>query len=69
MKARIPNAQGGNMMKKIQEIQENMTAVQNEVYATEFSSTVAAEQLKLLLTAYTRLPQLSLNPRLLTPKI
>ena len=40
MKARIPNAQGGNMMKKIQEIQENMTAVQNEVYATEFSSTV-----------------------------
>ena len=38
MKARIPGAPqgGGNMMKKIQEMQENMTRIQQEVEATEF---------------------------------
>ena len=42
MKARIPGGAqgGGNMMKKIQEMQENMARIQQEVEATEFSSTV-----------------------------
>ena len=35
MKARIPGApQGGNMMKKIQEMQENMTRIQQERFAS-----------------------------------
>ena len=44
MKARIPGApQGGNnMMKKIQEMQENMQKIQQEVEATEFSTSVGA---------------------------
>ena len=41
MKARIPGAnQGGqaNMMKRIQEMQENMERIQKEVEETEFTS-------------------------------
>ena len=41
MKARIPGAQQGgsaNMMKKIQEMQEEMARVQQEVEETEFSA-------------------------------
>lgn len=41
MKARIPGAQNqGNMMKKIQQMQEDMTRIQEEVEATEFTSSV-----------------------------
>ncbi len=39
MKARIPNADNGNMMKKIQQMQEDMARVQEEIEATEFSAT------------------------------
>lgn len=41
MKARIPGAQQGgsaNMMKKIQEMQEEMSRVQQEVEETEFTA-------------------------------
>ena len=41
MKARIPGAQQGgsaNMMKKIQEMQEEMARVQQEVEETEFTA-------------------------------
>ena len=41
MKARIPGAQNqGNMMKKIQQMQEDMTRIQEEIEATEFTSSV-----------------------------
>lgn len=39
MKARIPNAAGGNMMQKIQQIQEDMARIQGEIEAAEFSAT------------------------------
>ena len=45
MKARIPGAQQGgsaNMMKKIQEMQEEMARVQQEVEETEFTARRAA---------------------------
>ena len=38
MKARIPNADNGGMMKKIQQMQEDMARVQSEIEATEFSA-------------------------------
>ncbi len=38
MKARIPNADNGSMMKKIQKMQEDMEAIQAEIEATEFSA-------------------------------
>lgn len=41
MKARIPGAQNqGNMMKKIQQMQEDMTRIQEEIEATEYTSSV-----------------------------
>ena len=40
MKARIPNqAGGGNMMKKIQEMQANMETLQDELAVAEYSAT------------------------------
>lgn len=38
MKARIPNAGGGDMMKKIQQMQEEMARVQGEIEAAEFTA-------------------------------
>ncbi|NLO45417.1 MAG: YbaB/EbfC family nucleoid-associated protein [Clostridiales bacterium] len=38
MKARIPNAAGGNMMKKIQQMQEDMARIQGEIEESEFSA-------------------------------
>ena len=47
MKARIPGAQQGgsaNMMKKIQEMQEEMSRVQQEVEETEFTASAGGGQ-------------------------
>ena len=68
MKARIPNAQGGNMMKKIQEIQENMTAVQNEVYATEFSSTVGGGAVEVVVNGLHEVTAVKLKPEVVDPE-
>ena len=39
MKARISGAQNqGNMMKKIQQMQEDMTRIQEEIESTEYTS-------------------------------
>jgi len=38
MKARIPNAAGGNMMQKIQKMQEDMARIQGEIEVEEFSA-------------------------------
>ena len=41
MKARIPGAQNqGNMMKRIQQMQEDMTRIQEEIEPTEYTSSV-----------------------------
>ena len=47
MKARIPGAQQGgsaNMMKKIQEMQEEMARVQQEVEETEFTASAGRHE-------------------------
>ena len=68
MKARIPDAQGGNMMKKIQEIQENMTAIQNEVYATEFSSTVGGGAVEVVVNGLHEVTAVKLKPEVVDPE-
>lgn len=38
MKARIPNQNQGNMMQKIQKMQEEMARIQSQVEETEFTA-------------------------------
>ena len=40
MKARIPGASQGDMMQKLQQMQEEMAKVQEEIENTEFTSSV-----------------------------
>ena len=68
MKARIPGApQGGNMMKKIQEMQENMTRIQQEVEATEFSSTVGGGAVEVFVNGAHEVTAVNLKPEVVDP--
>ena len=69
MKARIPGAaQGGNMMKKIQEMQENMTRIQQEVEATEFSSTVGGGAVEVIVNGAHEVTAVNLKPEIVDPE-
>ncbi len=69
MKARIPGApQGGNMMKKIQEMQENMTAIQQEVEATEFSSSVGGGAVEVTVNGAHEVTAVNLKPEIVDPE-
>ena len=68
MKARIPGAaQGGNMMKKIQEMQENMTRIQQEVEATEFSSSVGGGAVEVVVNGAHEVTAVNLKPEIVDP--
>ena len=68
MKARIPGApQGGNMMKKIQEMQENMTAIQQEVEATEFTSSVGGGAVEVTVNGAHEVTAVNLKPEIVDP--
>ncbi len=68
MKARIPGApQGGNMMKKIQEMQENMAAIQQEVEATEFSSSVGGGAVEVVVNGAHEVKAVNLKPEIVDP--
>ena len=71
MKARIPGApQGGsgNMMKKIQEMQENMERIQKEVEETEFSSTTGGGAVEVVVTGAHEITAIHLNPEVVDPE-
>lgn len=69
MKARIPGAaQGSNMMKKIQEMQENMTRIQQEVEATEFSSTVGGGAVEVIVNGAHEVTAVNLKPEIVDPE-
>ncbi|MBR2730944.1 MAG: YbaB/EbfC family nucleoid-associated protein [Clostridia bacterium] len=70
MKARIPGApQGGNnMMKKIQEMQENMERIQKEVEATEFSSSVGGGTVEVVVTGAHEVTAIRINPEVVDPE-
>ena len=68
MKARIPGApQGGNMMKKIQEMQENMAAIQQEVEATEFTSSVGGGAVEVTVNGAHEVTAVNLKPEIVDP--
>ena len=70
MKARIPSApQGGanNMMKKIQEMQENMEKIQAEIEATEFTSSVGGGAVEVTVTGAHEIKAVNLKPEIVDP--
>ncbi len=70
MKARIPGAPqgGGNMMKKIQEMQENMEKVQKEVEESEFSSTVGGGAVEVTVNGAHQVTAVKLKPEIVDPE-
>ena len=69
MKARIPGApQGGNMMKKIQEMQENMERIQHEVEETEFTSSVGGGAVEVTVNGAHEVVSVKLKPEVVDPE-
>lgn len=71
MKARIPGAQQGgsnNMMKKIQEMQENMENIQKEVEATEFTSSVGGGAVNVTVNGAHEVTSITLQPEVVDPE-
>ncbi len=68
MKARIPGAaQGGNMMQKLQKMQEDVEKVQEEVENTEFSSSVGGGAVEVILNGRHEAVSISLKSEIVDP--
>ena len=69
MKARIPGGAqgGGNMMKKIQEMQENMQKIQQQVEETEFSSSVGGGAVEVTVNGAHEVTAVNLKPEIVDP--
>ena len=68
MKARIPDAQGGNMMKKIQQMQEDMTRIQEEIEATEFTSSVGGGAVEVTVNGSHEVLSIKMQPDVVDPE-
>ena len=71
MKARIPGAQQGgqaNMMKKIQEMQENMERIQAEVEAAEFTSSTGGGAVEVTVNGAHEVTAVNLKPEIVDPE-
>ena len=70
MKARIPGAQQGgsaNMMKKIQEMQEEMARVQQEVEETEFSASAGGGAVEVTVSGKREVTKVKLAEEVVDP--
>ena len=69
MKARIPGAQNqGNMMKKIQQMQEDMTRIQEEIEATEFTSSVGVGAVEVTVNGSHEVISIKMQPDVVDPE-
>ncbi len=69
MKARIPGAQNqGNMMKKIQQMQENMENIQKEVEATEYTSSVGGGAVEVTVNGAHEVLSIKMQPDVVDPE-
>lgn len=69
MKARIPGAQNqGNMMKKIQQMQEDMTKIQEEVEATEYVSSVGGGAVEVTVNGAHEVVSIKMQPDVVDPE-
>ena len=68
MKARVPNAPDrGNMMKKVQEMQENMQRVQEEVENTEFSASAGGGAVEITVNGKNEILSVKISPDVVDP--
>ncbi len=69
MKARIPNQPSrGDMMKKIQEMQENIQNAQAEVEASEFTASAGGGAVEAVVTGAKELKTLNIKPDVVDPE-
>lgn len=69
MKARIPGAQNqGNMMKKIQQMQEDMTRIQEEIEATEYTSSVGGGAVEVIVNGSHEVLSIKMQPDIVDPE-
>ena len=69
MKARIPGAQNqGNMMKKIQQMQEDMTRIQEEIEATEFTSSIGGGAVEVTVNGSHEVLSIKMQPDVVDPE-
>ncbi|MBQ7653634.1 MAG: YbaB/EbfC family nucleoid-associated protein [Clostridia bacterium] len=68
MKARIPGAQnGGNMMKKIQEMQEDMERRQAQVEESEYSSSAGGGAVEVTVAGTHEVKRIKISPEVVDP--
>lgn len=70
MKARIPNQgpTGGNMMKKIQEMQDNMAALQDELAVSEYSATAGGGAIEVTVNGSHEIKAIHIKPEVIDPE-
>ena len=69
MKARIPGAQNqGNMMKKIQQMQEDTTRIQEEIEATEYTSSVGGGAVEVTVNGSHEVLSIKMQPDVVDPE-
>lgn len=69
MKARIPNQPaGGNMMKRIQEMQENMQTLQEELAVAEYSATSGGGAVDVTVNGSHEIKKISIKPEVVDPE-
>lgn len=69
MKARIPGAQNqGNMMKRIQQMQEDMQNVQAQVESSEFSATAGGGAVEVTVNGSHEILSIKMQPDVVDPE-
>lgn len=69
MKARIPGApSGGNMMKQIQQMQEDMSRVQEEIEASEFSASSGGGAVEVTVNGKHEVLDIKIKPEVVDPE-
>ena len=69
MKARISGAQNqGNMMKKIQQMQEDMTTIQEEIESTEYTSSVGGGAVEVTVNGSHEVLSIKMQPDVVDPE-
>lgn len=68
MKARIPNQNKGNMMQKIQKMQDDMARIQSEVEETEFTASAGGGAVEVTVSGKHEIKAVNIKPEVVDPE-